>query len=270
VRFVAAAVVVCALFGAANEARAKVWPQPALGPSRSGDPEVIFTFDDGPDLVRTPVVLDLLAKYHIHAIFFLVGKQVSDPSPKAKEIIERILREGHIIGNHTKSHKDLCLEKNRDLVDSEIDEGRAAIVNLVHVEPVFFRAPFGSRCDVLEEALEKRQLKHFHWDLDPQEWKGGGTARTINYVTKQLGAATGRDVLLLHDVKLITVRALPTIFEWLVTENERRISVGQRPIRVIQAPDVALEMLSPGLAAWAGSTLNRIAEVRSDLARVLP
>ena len=89
-------------------------------------------------------------------------------------------------------------------------------------------------------------------------------------MTKQLGEATGRDVLLLHDVKLITVRALPTIFEWLVTENERRLAAGERPIRVIQAPDVALEMLSPGLAAWAGSTVKRIVEVRGDLARVLP
>ena len=53
--------------------------------------------------------------------------------------------------------------------------------------------------------LEQRHLTHFHWDLDPQEWKHNNTQKAIDYVEKQVGAMTGRNVLLMHDIKKATV-----------------------------------------------------------------
>src|SRR5215208_3054531 len=65
--------VIACLVALAVRADAKAWPSPAAGPTMTGDPELIFTFDDGPNKDLTPLVLDTLAKYHIHAVFFLVG-----------------------------------------------------------------------------------------------------------------------------------------------------------------------------------------------------
>src|SRR5664279_668329 len=102
----------------------KGWPSPAAGPTESGDPELIFTFDDGPNPKTTPFVLDTLAKHHIHATFFLVGEMAANP--RAAPLIERMLREGHIVANHTMTHQDLC-KKDEEVGAREIDDGKAAI-----------------------------------------------------------------------------------------------------------------------------------------------
>ena len=49
------------------------WPQPAAGPSASGAPELLLTFDDGPDPATTPIVLDILRARGLRAVFFQVG-----------------------------------------------------------------------------------------------------------------------------------------------------------------------------------------------------
>src|SRR5258706_4426918 len=103
----------------------RAWPTPAAGPTMSGDPELIFTFDDGPNPKTTPLVLDSLAKHHIHAVFFMVGEMAANK--QAPAIIERILREGHIIANHTMTHQDLCRLKDVDRAAREIDQGKATI-----------------------------------------------------------------------------------------------------------------------------------------------
>ena len=61
---------------------------------------VYLTFDDGPTPEATPYVLVILARYHIKATFFMVGDNVR----KYPELYERVVSEGHRIGNHTHNH----------------------------------------------------------------------------------------------------------------------------------------------------------------------
>src|SRR4051794_12123964 len=70
----------------------KGWPSPAAGPTMSGDPELIFSFDDGPNPKTTPAVLDALKAHHIHAVFFLVGEMAANKDAPA--LIARELAEG--------------------------------------------------------------------------------------------------------------------------------------------------------------------------------
>jgi peptidoglycan/xylan/chitin deacetylase (PgdA/CDA1 family) len=210
----------------------------------SGDPELLFTFDDGPNLVTTPSVLDTLAKHHIHAVFFMVGEMAGNK--KAPELIARILREGHIIANHTMTHQDLCRLKDAERAAREIDEGKATIEKAAAFTTVWFRTPYGVRCERLEQMLAERHLTHFHWDLDPQEWKHGSSKKAIDYVEKQVGKMTGRNVLLMHDIKKATVEALPVILDWLEAENARRKEAHKRQIRIIQSYELAIERLPQG------------------------
>jgi chitooligosaccharide deacetylase len=83
----------------AATASAKGWSVPAAGESASGDIEVLLTFDDGPNPTTTPQVLDILAARKIKALFFLVGEMAGSENKKIPPIIERILREGHVIAN---------------------------------------------------------------------------------------------------------------------------------------------------------------------------
>jgi len=247
----------------------KGWSNPAAGESASGDPEVVFTFDDGPNPRTTPQVLDTLAQHHIHAVFFLVGNMVDNPNPKIAAIVRRILADGHVIATHTMTHKDLC-RAPEDVAVRDLDEGKKAVETAAGVSTAWFRVPFGVRCDRLDRMLEERHLAHFHWDLDPKEWKHGDPARTVRYVTGELSRAHGRSVLLMHDIKQATVRALPEILDWIDAENARRDKAHKRPIRVVQAPALALERLPRGLLPWLGEAAAGARALPGAIASVLP
>jgi peptidoglycan/xylan/chitin deacetylase (PgdA/CDA1 family) len=70
-------------------------------------------------------VLDALAKHHIHAVFFMVGEMAANKNSAA--LIDRIVREGHVIGNHTMTHQDLCRIKDEERAAREIDESKKVI-----------------------------------------------------------------------------------------------------------------------------------------------
>lgn len=261
---------IAAVLVVASSASASVWPTPAAGISASGDPEVVFTFDDGPNATWTPKILDILQAHGIHAAFFVVGEMVGKRNQGIPEIVARMLREGHVIANHTMTHPDLCEIEDPALAAAEIDGGRAAIEKVAGIPIVWFRAPFGARCERLELQLAERAIVHLHWDLDPQEWRSKDPKKVVRYVTKALGRSRARNVLLLHDMNRTTVKALPEILAWITEENARRVLANERPIRIIQAPQLALEQLPAGLVEWTGEATSRLRGLRADLASLLP
>ena len=252
-----------------GRAAARAWPTPAAGDSASGGPEILFTFDDGPNPRTTPLVLDTLARHHIHAVFFLVGEMAANRSPRVAAILQRILRDGHVIASHTMKHHDLCRVSEPAAV-ADLDDGKAAVERAAGVPTAWFRVPFGVRCARLERMLEERHLAHFHWDLDPQEWKHNDPARAVRYVTGELGRAYGREVLLMHDIKQATTKALPQILDWIDAENARRETSHKKPIRIVDAPALAVERLPRGLAAWLGEATAGARALPDTLAGVLP
>jgi peptidoglycan/xylan/chitin deacetylase (PgdA/CDA1 family) len=268
VRYLVAAFVLAAL---APPAAAKGWPTPAAGDSVSGGPELVFTFDDGPNPRTTPAVLDALAKHHLHVIFFQVGEMVANENKKVAAIEARIVREGHIIGNHTMTHKDLCKKKYSDeTAASEIDDSRAVIERVAGIRPVWFRVPYGVRCARVEKLLGDRGLVHFHWDLDPQEWKHNDAAKAVKYVEGELSRMSDRNVLLMHDIKTATVKALPQILDWIDAENVRRLAAHKKPILIIQGYELAAERLPPGLVAWLGDAAPDLHGLADAAASALP
>lgn len=254
--------------GAPHPRWRKTWPKPAAGPTRSGDPELLFTFDDGPNLSTTPRVLDVLAQHRIRAVFFLVGNMAA--RPRAAPIIRRMMAEGHIVASHTMKHEDLCLLHSDDRAASEIDDGKKAIEKAVGYWPQWFRAPYGARCPRVERLLGERHLVHFHWDLDPQEWDPERAQDLAGYVQRKVGTATGRNVLLLHDVKRVTVHALPKILEWIETENARRELEHRPRIRIIHGYELAIEQLPAGLLDWFGRVTSGVDGLTGQIAAALP
>ena len=229
--------------------RPNAWLSPAAGPTMSGDPELIFTFDDGPNPKTTPFILDALKAHHIHAVFFMIGEMAD--KKEAPALIARILAEGHIIGNHTMTHQDLCRLKDDALAAREIDLGKQAIESADGgFTLAWFRVPYGARCERVDTMLAERGLTHFHWDLDPQEWRHNNAKKAFDYVTKQLAKMTGRDVLLMHDIKKATVIALPEILDWIDQENAARKLAHKRRIRIIQSYELAEEGLPAGELDW--------------------
>jgi peptidoglycan/xylan/chitin deacetylase (PgdA/CDA1 family) len=253
----------------AGTASAKGWSVPAAGESASGDIEVLLTFDDGPNPTTTPQVLDILAARKIKAVFFLVGEMAGSENKKIPPIIERILREGHVIANHTQTHQDLCRVKEEKAI-KDLDDGKTTIERVSGITVQWFRAPYGVRCDRLDKLLEERRIEHFHWDLDPQEWRHGNVDKTVKYVTGELARAHGRVVLLLHDIKPVTVKALPQIFDWMDAENAKRSKSRKRKIRILSPAALAIEKLPTGLADWIAEATYDLRTLPKSIASALP
>jgi peptidoglycan/xylan/chitin deacetylase (PgdA/CDA1 family) len=70
------------------------------------EPVIALTFDDGPDPVGTPALLDVLARHDVRATFFLIGERAA----RHPELVERTLAAGHVVGNHGWDHRSLQLE----------------------------------------------------------------------------------------------------------------------------------------------------------------
>ena len=91
---------------------------------------IALTFDDGPDEVFTPQVLDILKKNDVKATFFLVGENLK----QNKEIVKRQFEEGHEIGNHTYTHINVA-KSGYDKVYEEISKTLEEIKEIIGVEP---------------------------------------------------------------------------------------------------------------------------------------
>ena len=255
----------------AGDAAAKGWPTPAGGDSTSGGPELILTFDDGPNPKTTPEVLDILKAHHLHVIFFLVGEMAGSENKKVPGILDRMVKEGHIIGTHTMTHQDLCKKKlSDDRAAKEIDDGKSTVEKAARLRTEWFRTPYGVRCERVEKLLDERHLTHFHWDLDPQEWKHGNLDRTVKYVTGQLAKNSDRVVLLMHDVKEVTVKALPEILDWIDAENAKRAKVHKKPIRIVNGYELAEERLPTGLVPWLADVAPDLHGIATSVAADLP
>ncbi len=254
---VAAALMAALALGAPADAPARVWPRPAAGGTQSGDPEILFTFDDGPHEKWTDVILGALAAHRVQAIFFWVGHRVEGGRrgiERRRALVERAVREGHLIGNHTVNHEHLCHHDIDAAV--EIDHNLGLYQTLTALPVVLFRAPYGDRCRKLEALLGDRGLAHLHWDIDPREYNGLTAEGTAQLVIGKIKRLRGRAVILMHDTHGVGARALPQILDWIVQENARRVRAGDRPIRILSGSDLVVERARGPLWFWGEDALS--------------
>jgi peptidoglycan/xylan/chitin deacetylase (PgdA/CDA1 family) len=248
------------------------WPQPAAGASASGDPELVFTFDDGPHESDTASILDTLAQHHVHAIFFWTAWRVLGSKPiheRRRAAMERAVLEGHMVGNHTVHHAHLCRVPEADAA-REIDENAAVFGRLTGLPMQLIRVPYGDRCKRVESMLEERGLHHLHWDMDPLEWEPtASAASTRDYLIGKIGHLRGRAVILMHDTKWDTMKALPQVLDWIDAENERRHEAGERPIRILSFADLAREQVPAPMRDLVDSATQAALAFAPDVATTL-
>lgn len=252
-------------------ARAGNWSTPAAGESTGGGPEVMFTFDDGPKAATTGKVLDVLAKHRIQAVFFALGEHFTREDPaKARALIRRMVDEGHVIANHSVTHGQLCAGKP-EATAWQIDRAREILEAEARMPVPWFRAPYGAWCPRLVRMFDERAIRHFYWDIDPQEWRTNNAKKTQWIVSWGLKRLKGRAVVLMHDIKWATVTALPKILEWLDAENARRAAAGEPTIRVVSGSDYAAELLGVDRVAAARELADAaVSGLAAALASALP
>ena len=119
---------------------------------------IYLTFDDGPHDVATPEVLDILKNFNIPATFFCVGENVQN----YPNVMERIVSEGHSIGNHTQNHlKGWTCPSKKYLENTQI----AAIGLSAYTKSNLFRPPYGRIRKQQATELLKKGYKIIMWDI---------------------------------------------------------------------------------------------------------
>ncbi len=126
---------------------------------------VFLTFDDGPG-EYTEVILDILKKYNIQATFFVLGECVK----YRKDVLKRIVSEGHSIGNHTYSHKNfyqlskkMSREELKNILQQEIKKTQQEVFEIVGSTLVFVRLPNGFYHKWVEDILKDTGYKIINW-----------------------------------------------------------------------------------------------------------
>ncbi|MBP6633746.1 MAG: polysaccharide deacetylase family protein [Kofleriaceae bacterium] len=187
---------------------------------------IAFTFDDGPNPGTTEAVLDTLAAYDVPGAFFVVSKRLGRKHGEARRaVLARILADGHLVGSHSVRHADLATLDDEALA-AEIDGSVATLTELTGAPIVLFRPPFGSLDPRGRRRLRQAGLTDVRWNLDPQDFfipqPGELRAKTSALVSRSRGG-----ILLLHDTKRATARALPGILDDLEARNCRHLAAGQ-------------------------------------------
>lgn len=188
-------------------------------PDRRGH-VVALTFDDGPSVQTTPKVLDVLKKYNIKATFFVPGNLLDQTKrnfdPARMQIIERMKREGHLIGSHTYDHRShTCGPQNFRTVDQAEQNMRRgfSMPNIFNTQ--LFRFPYGdgwlpnkcsARANQIMQKAHAMGWAHVGWDIDTSDYSKilrKSLPRSILSSTSKANhnniCATKGGVILMHD-----------------------------------------------------------------------
>lgn len=165
----------------------------AVGVFRKGHVrgKIALTFDDGPDPIYTPLLLDLLRRHQIRATFFVLGSKAE----RYPELIARIHQEGHQIGVHNYIHLSNWLITPWSVWRKQVEKSSRIVENITGVRPVYYRPPWGMM-NVFDFLL-LRKYRIVLWSVMPCDWRSSvGADRLARRVLTRIRDGS---VVLLHD-----------------------------------------------------------------------
>ncbi|WP_240197689.1 polysaccharide deacetylase family protein [Nonomuraea lactucae] len=200
---------------------------------------VALTFDDGPG-PDTPRLLDILRGAGARATFFTVGTNAA----ATPGLLRRMSAEGHVIGNHSWSHRDLSKLSTSKIADS-LGRTQDLVASQVGRPPTLARAPYGAVSKNVSDIAREMGLTLVGWDVNtaasPEAWASPATApatapaethakthteahahahadtsaERVVVARRAVEGARAGAIILLHDTSQATVDAVPAILKEL-------------------------------------------------------
>ncbi|MDI6715616.1 MAG: polysaccharide deacetylase family protein [Actinomycetota bacterium] len=193
---------------------------PQDGVIRRGPHEniVAITFDDGPNPAYTPQLLDILKEKGVKATFFAVGLHVK----KYPEIAKRIVNEGHDIGNHTYTHRDLVPSTRRQVL-AQAHKTDQIIKRVTGISSNLFRPPRGIYSNAVRKLLvDEEGYRFILWTVSSIDWSKKSPRAILRRIARYVRPGA---ILLFHDSgalirregasRMNTVEALPLVIDYL-------------------------------------------------------
>jgi peptidoglycan/xylan/chitin deacetylase (PgdA/CDA1 family) len=155
---------------------------------------VALTFDDGPDPVWTPAVLEALARARARATFFVVAEQLLEPG--GPDLLSAILAGGHRIEAHCARHVAHD-EQDRAAIQADVEKLLGALDDSLGLRPHLWRPPYGRLNDPHSiEVAEQVGLELVLWSCDPRDYRNTPWEAMLEEVKSALDEDS---VILLHD-----------------------------------------------------------------------
>jgi len=200
-----------------------------FGKPKGNDKVAVLTFDDGPNPEYTNQILDILKQEKIKADFFVVGENAQT----YPDIIERMYREGHEIGNHTFTHPNMATISLRR-VSLELNATQRLLQEITGHSTILFRPPFVADAEPtspeeLQPVVRGQQDGYLMIGaaVDPEDWERPATAEVVRRVQERMVYG---NIIVMHDAggdRSHTVEALPIIIQKLRAQGYRFETVGQ-------------------------------------------
>ncbi len=232
---------------------------------RIPDRRIVLTFDDGPDPVWTPKVLDKLKEYGAHGVFFVTGNMAA----RHPELVERMVAEGHEIGLHTFNHPDLSYQST-ERIDWELSQNQLALAGAAGIRTSIFRPPYSSFSYAMDnkswpvtEYIGRRGYLTVVNDTDSEDWKRPGVRAIVERATPKDGKGA---IILMHDSggdRSQTVAALDT----LLPDLKEQGYTFTRLTTALDAPSAHTPVT--GFALWKGKAFVSAVAVSERVTGVL-
>ena len=143
-----------------------------------------LTFDDGPSPPCTEALLGVLSYHSVSATFFMIGQRML----AHEGTVKRVEQAGHAIGNHTRTHRNLC-GAPFEAIDHEINRWGQ-----------YFRPPGGHYDEGILEYLRLHNIQLAMWDAEGLDWKLKTADEIVDYLAAQIDVLDGDGgIVLLHD-----------------------------------------------------------------------
>src|SRR3954447_14634412 len=216
---------------------AALWPASRLfGRSliaRKDPAEVALTYDDGPNDPYTGQLMDVLARNHVRATFFVIGRYVR----QKPHIVRALHHAGHLVGCHTMTHPRL-MYMGPKRIRAEIADATALIEDTIGSRVRFFRPPFGARNPALFRVAAELRLTPVLWNVTSWDWKARSAAEIEAHLQRGIARNQRRQSgsnVLMHDGSHLemgsdrrrTVTATANLFGTAMRDGIRLVTLDQ-------------------------------------------
>jgi cellulose synthase/poly-beta-1,6-N-acetylglucosamine synthase-like glycosyltransferase/peptidoglycan/xylan/chitin deacetylase (PgdA/CDA1 family) len=202
--------------------------------------KLALSFDDGPDPVWTPKILDILKQYNVKGAFMVIGEEAQNNVG----LLKRYVREGHEIGNHTFTHPDISEISPRQL-ELELNWTERLFAAEVGIQPLYFRPPYSidQEPDTNDEAAPAYRIQQMGYTIigdkiDTDDWNEHprkSPQEITDSVMQQLDEMKTHpwmrgSIILLHDGggnRQATVDALPVLITTLRAKGYEFVPVSE-------------------------------------------
>lgn len=186
----------------------------------NSEKKIAITFDDGPNPEYTPKVIKLLSAFDAKATFFCIGKHVE----LYPDVLKSIYDQGHLIGNHSYSHRyGIDFNKANEWIH-EIEQTDAAIAKIIGEKPTLFRPPFGVTTPHLAQALKQSGHQVIGWNIRSYDTVLKNSKTVLKRLTKNV---TPGAIILLHDNHDRIEVVLEQLLQFLKTKGYIMVTVNE-------------------------------------------